>query len=264
MLPALTALRRAVAVVALTMAGNTAAADVTLETDIWPKVRATLFGDRPIADATPQMLTLRAPARAMDAAVVPIALTAGETSVGQIRTLYLVIDHNPSPIAAVFRFGEAAARAAIETRVRIETYSPVRAIAETADGRLFQVAQFIKAAGGCSAPATFRDEDVRLGRMRLSVEQTGADGSAAAQLAVFHPNHSGLAMDQLTRLYAPAWYVRTIRVTHRDQLVLEADVDFSLSENPNLRFWLRSRDGPLHAEAVDTRDLHFETSLDIR
>ena len=41
---------------------------------IWQKVRASLFESRPIAAAGPELLTLEAPARAVDAAVVPIAI----------------------------------------------------------------------------------------------------------------------------------------------------------------------------------------------
>ena len=40
----------------------------------------------------------------------------------------------------------------IETRVRVDQYTNVHAVAETADGKLFVSTVFVKAAGGCSAP----------------------------------------------------------------------------------------------------------------
>mgnify|MGYP002150436774 CR=1 FL=1 len=43
--------------------------------------------------------------------------------------------------------------AEIETRVRVDAYSHVRAIAEASDGQLYAVTRFVKASGGCSAPA---------------------------------------------------------------------------------------------------------------
>jgi sulfur-oxidizing protein SoxY len=71
-------------------------------------------------------------------------------------------------------------------------------------------------------------------------------------------------MDQLSRHYVPAWYVRSLRVSYGGRTVLEADIDFSISENPNFRFYfLPEGSGELRAEAVDTRDLQYETSLEV-
>ena len=39
------------------------------------------------------------------------------------------------------------------TRARVDEYTFVRAIAETVDGRLLMATRFVKASGGCSAPA---------------------------------------------------------------------------------------------------------------
>ena len=47
--------------------------------------------------------------------------------------------------------------------------------------------------------------------------------------------------------------------------MLTADVDFSISENPNLRFYFVPHgDGELKAEVVDSNDLRFETALKYR
>jgi sulfur-oxidizing protein SoxY len=82
---------------------------------------------------------------------------------------------------------------------------------------------------------------------------------------ISHPNHSGLAMDQMTRLFEPAYFVRTINVTYAGKPVLSAEVDFSISENPNFRFYFVPREeGNLKAEVVDTKDLKFEYLLAVR
>jgi sulfur-oxidizing protein SoxY len=79
---------------------------------------------------------------------------------------------------------------------------------------------------------------------------------------VSHPNTSGLAMDQLTRLYAPAYYVRSVAVSYGGKPVFSADVDFSISENPHFRFYFLPRAaGELKAEVIDTRDKSFVASL---
>ena len=44
--------------------------------------------------------------------------------------------------------------------------------------------------------------------------------------------------------------------------LMRADVDFSISENPNFRFYLVPGDGgELQAKIVDNQDLAFETSV---
>jgi sulfur-oxidizing protein SoxY len=237
------------------------------DTAVWEKVRVSLFGGRPVVEAPPGLLELRAPSRAADAATVPIVIKAAEAfpSAGRVRALHLFIDNNPSPVAAVFRFGEASGPAEIETRVRIEDYTPVRVVAETDGGALFVTSTFVKASGGCSAPAQKTDATARIGRMRLVLEDEAVLGEPVpVRFSMIHPNHSGLVMDQLSRHYVPAWYVRSLRVTYAGRTVLEADIDFSISENPNIRFFfLPEGQSELVAEAVDTRDLVYETSVQV-
>lgn len=236
----------------------------------WLQARESLFGQRPIAEGD-DFIVLQAPARAEDSAVVPISIamaTAARAGAPAVRQLTLVIDNNPSPVGAVFRYGPASARADLETRVRIDEYTFVRAIAETADGRLHMSKRLVKASGGCSAPPGKDAEAARatLGRMRLAVQpDLGGDGSLRVQLMISHPNDSGLAMDQLTRQYTPAHYVRRIDVSYAGRALLSADVDFTISENPHLRFFLRPEPpgGELRAEVVDTSGRRFEQRLQL-
>ena len=106
----------------------------------------------------------------------------------------------------------------------------------------------------------------RLGRMKFHLDQSVVLGEPnLAQLMISHPNHSGLAMDQMTRLYVPAYFVRTINVTYAGKPVMSAEVDFSISENPNFRFYFVPREeGELKAEVVDTQELKFESLLAVR
>jgi len=83
-----------------------------------------------------------------------------------------------------------------------------------------------------------------------------------AQLMISHPNDSGLAMDQVTRTYAVPHFVRQVDVSYAGKPLMRADVDFSISENPNFRFYLVPGDGgELQAKIVDNQDLAFETSV---
>jgi sulfur-oxidizing protein SoxY len=233
---------------------------------VWQKVRASLFGDAAI-DTSGNVIALDTPKRAEDAAIVPVAIRAAFAQSPQrsIDTVWLFVDNNPSPIAAVFQFGRDSARADIETRIRVEEYTYVRAVARTNDGRLHMAANYVKASGGCSAPAgkDAAAAKANLGKMRLRVDEPAATGQPArAQLMVSHPNDSGLAMDQITRTYATPHFVRRIEVRYADRPLLTADVDFSISENPNFRFYLYEGDGgDLDAKVLDNHDLVFTTSL---
>ncbi len=235
--------------------------------EIWRKVRASLFSGRSIEPATGDVLSIEAPLRAEDAAVVPIAIRTHlpDGDARHVARLWLVIDNNPSPIAAIFDFARASGRADIETRVRVDEYSHVRAIAELADGRLLMATRFVKASGGCSAPPG-KDPQAALasmGRMRLRVDgEVQRNKPVLAQLMISHPNSSGLAMDQSTRQYTPAHFVRRVTVSYAGEPVVSADLDFAISENPNFRFYFVPRgDGELKAEVVDTQNLHFQSAL---
>ncbi|MGA2551207.1 MAG: quinoprotein dehydrogenase-associated SoxYZ-like carrier [Burkholderiaceae bacterium] len=236
---------------------------------VWQKVRSSFFNNQAIA-SNQGVLELEAPARAEDAAIVPIAIRAqlAQTPEHYISKIWLVIDDNPSPIAAVFQFTPESGKADIETRVRVEQYTFIRAIAQTNDGALFMATRYVKASGGCSAPAG-KDAAAalaNLGRTRFQV--AGAvteDHPVLAQFMISHPNSSGLAMDQVTRLYEPAYYVRKFTVTYAGKIVMTADVDFSISENPNFRFYFipRAGGGELKAEVIDTKDLKYESRVHI-
>jgi sulfur-oxidizing protein SoxY len=237
--------------------------------EIWRKVRASLFEKRPITNVGDDTLVLDAPVRAEDAAVVPIAIRAPQpqTASGFVEKLYLVIDNNPSPIAAIFSFTPQSGRADIETRVRVDEYSFVRAIAETSDGRLLMRTRFIKASGGCSAPPG-KDPQAALatlGKIKLRVDgDVVMNKPTLAQLMISHPNDSGMVMDQFTRQFTPRWFVRTVNVAYGGQPVLSADLDFAISENPNLRFYFVPRSpGRLTVDVTDSNQTAWKSSLDV-
>ena len=237
---------------------------------VWQKVQASVFEGRSIAPAPADMLVLEAPARAIDAAVVPIAIRTRfpHSAARYISKLYLIIDANPSPVSAIFQFTPESGRAEIETRVRVDAYSHVRAIAETSDGQLFGVTRFVKASGGCSAPAggDAKAAEASMGKMRFRVEgDLKSRTPVLAQLMIDHPNHSGLAMDQYSRQFTPAHYVRKVDVTYDGKPVFSADVDFSISENPNFRFYFQPQGaGELRATVVDSRELRFVAAQALR
>ncbi|WP_417729319.1 quinoprotein dehydrogenase-associated SoxYZ-like carrier [Roseovarius sp.] len=212
------------------------------------------------------IFSVDAPYRAHDAATVPVVITQTDQSAGPITTLKIVIDENPAPLAAEITFGPAMAPLSFETRVRVNSYSNLRVVAETEnasyiDGRL------VKAAGGCAAPAT-RDPEVALahmGEMRLrhfdsAPVQIGSRRDA--QLMIRHPNYSGLQRDQITQLFVPAHFIQDLTVWQGDEMLFSLTGGISISEDPVFRFSYTDNGTPdLRIQAKDTDGNMFEELL---
>ena len=232
--------------------------------ELWPRLREGLFGTRAIEEDGGGRLELQLPDRAADAGTVPLGIRLRSLPGDpKLQRLFLVIDKNPSPVGAIFEFGGPRREVDVETRVRIEDYTWVRVIAEREDGSLIGTKRYIKASGGCSAPAgkTLSERIAGIGRMKWRIDQPQVPGGdAMVQLLIRHPNDSGLAMDQLTRLYDPPMFVSNVKVTRGSAIVFAAQVDFTISENPAFRFNLPpGGEGDLRAEITDTDGRHFES-----
>ncbi|WP_291559615.1 quinoprotein dehydrogenase-associated SoxYZ-like carrier [Bradyrhizobium sp.] len=229
--------------------------------DTWNSIKDDIFKGRPILDGS-GLVVLDAPRRAEDAAVVPIGMRvnfAGDDK-RTLRSLTLVIDENPAPVAGTFTIGPRSGVTSISTRVRVNTYSYVRLVAELSDGNLYGVKTYVKASGGCSAPASSNSDATRslLGQMKFRTFRPEAGGLSEAQLMMRHPQNSGLQMDQLTRLYIPPFFVENLKIWQGDDLVLAMDGGIAISEDPNVRFNFKPNGADkLRAEAMDTSQKLF-------
>jgi sulfur-oxidizing protein SoxY len=211
--------------------------------DPWPGLVQDIFNNRTMHDGS-GVIGIEMPYRAEDAAIVPVTmralLPAGDPR--HVVAITLVIDRNPAPMAARFELGSASSVSEIATRVRVNNYTDVHAVAELSDGQLYMTKAFVKASGGCSAPTAKNAEDAsrKLGQMRF--RQFARSGEAAssdareAQIMIGHPNNSGLQMDQVTGLYIPPFFINELRIWQDDSLVLAMDGGISISEDPNIRF----------------------------
>lgn len=240
------------------------AADTPRRAERWRDLKEAIFNGRPTEPAG-DALTLVAPPRALDAAAVPISLSLSAEAAPRVRAIHLIIDENPAPVAAVFRAGPAGDLRALSARVRVDAYTWMHAVAEFEDGRLGETAQFVKAAGGCSAPVgtDLRAARERMGRMRMTLAEgpPAPDRAVPVQVAVSHPNLSGLQIDQLSRLNIPAEFVRALRVLYRGAEVLRVECDISIAENPTFGFALSGEaGGELRVEAEDSRDRRFASA----
>jgi sulfur-oxidizing protein SoxY len=232
----------------------------------WEPIRKIMFGDREILDGK-DVLRVYLPLRADDASTVPVTVKAqiDQKPDHYLKTIYLVVERNPSPTAGVFHFSLDSGRVQLETRLRFEDFSHVRAIGETSDGKLYMSSRWVKAAGGCSAPnARNYVPPALMGKMKFKFEDEMLkyDEPALVQLMIRHPNESALAGD-----FDPskvARFVRNVSVTYAGKVVMTAEVDFSISENPSFRFtFVPHEAGELRAEVEDTYDQRYTQTLTV-
>jgi len=249
----------ALAPIAVTMANEKAEPDPA-NSQYWPPIRQMMFGDREILDGK-DVVRVYLSTRADDAATVPVAVKAqiDQTPGQYIKQVYLIVERNPSPAAGIFQFTPDSGRAHVETRLRFEDYSFVRAIAETNDGKLYMSSRWVKAAGGCSAPGEkFRIPPNLVGTMkfRFADDTVEPHKPALVQLMIRHPNESALASD-FDSSKTPQ-FVRHVTVTYGGKPVMSAEVDFSISDNPSFRFYfVPEKEGELQAVVEDTHDKRY-------
>ena len=145
-----------------------ALAQPAVQNDPWPGLASELFKGRPLADGV-GLLAIDMPGRAEDAAIVPLTVRANlaPDDPRRVTAVTIVIDENPAPVAAIFNIGPNAVISSISTRVRVNAYTNVHAVAELSDGQLYVVNTYVKASGGCSAPAAKNADKAGFGRMRF-------------------------------------------------------------------------------------------------
>lgn len=231
----------------------------------WLRLRAKLFQARPI-DAGSGTVQITAPLRAAYGASVPVKIVSklAQTPGLYVKRLTLLVDKNPSPVAAVIDLTTEVGQADFETRLRVDEYSHVRVIAELSNGSLHMDSRYVKTSGGCSAPPN-RDALNLIGKTVLKVaEPIALNRPATADVTVVHPNDTGFELNNVTVMYIPPHFVRSIKVSYADRKVFDAELDFSLSENPTLRFNFVPRgQGQLKAEVEDTKDGRWTGTLDL-
>lgn len=230
----------------------------------WKALQEAIFGDRKVHDGG-GVIELDAPPRALDAALVPIGLRL--TGDEPVKAVYLVIDSNPSPLAARISFGPKADPRSMKLRVRVNEYTLMHAIAETQNGKLYLTEKFVKAAGGCSAPAGSDDKEALkdIGRMKLRLLGDFAAGQPIqAQLMIRHPNFNGMQMNQITRYYTPARFIKSTEVTFEGSKVFRLESDISISTDPVIIFgFVPHAKGRLRVVIRDSEDATIDHSFDV-
>lgn len=220
------------------------------------ELKSQYFAGKSIQESD-NIIEIDAPYRAEDPALVPLKIISKipQTPDKYIKKILVLVDKNPFPFVGEFEFTPASGKADLAMRVRVNTYSYIRAIAEMNDGSLHMTKKFVKASGGCSAPigADLDAAMKRLGKMKFRLDQGVKTGEPTmAQLLISHPNITGMQMDQVTRFVKKSHFVDRVKVTYNGKPVLTANTDIAISADPNFRFYfVPDGEGELKAEVSD-------------
>jgi sulfur-oxidizing protein SoxY len=215
------------------------------------------FSGKSIEEST-NIIELDAPVRAEDPALVPLKINSKikRTDDNYIKKILVLVDKNPFPFVGEFEFSPHSGKADLAMRIRVNTYSYIRAIAEMNDGKLYMSKKYVKASGGCSAPVG-ADLDAamqRLGKMKFRLDEgVKTNEPTLVQLLISHPNLSGMQMDQVSRFIKKSHFVAQMKVSFNDKPILTAKTDIAISSDPNFRFYfVPDEAGTLKAEISDT------------
>ncbi len=236
--------------------------------EAWDSLREELFSDRQIEKAEGRF-KIYVDSSVRDAAMVPVSIRISSKMVPVTNRIHLLIDNNPAPVAGVFEFGDAYRKGGdigerkIETRIRLNANSSIRAVFETDDGKLFMAHGSARGGGGCSSvPAKDVDKILaQLGRIKvkLAAQPAISEQWREATVMVRHPNFTGMQPDTKKGGFTPAWYVEKINVMQSGKVVFRLNAGISLSTDPNIRFTFGSQDTEdgLTVTAIDSKGAQF-------
>lgn len=226
----------------------------------WPAIKDQLYAGKTIQDGS-KLIKLDAPDRPEDQMNVPIGVDANLPDGKLIKTVTIIVDENPTPVAAKFNFEQSRKQAGIAAKFRFDKVTGVRAIVETTDGDLYMAERHVRFTGGqsaCSAPPNGTPEEIaaKMGKMQLAAVGPRAVASNEAQrvkYSIGHPNNTGMVLDQITLYFIPLNLMERVEFKQSGKTVMSFEGSMSLSQDPNFEFdFLTDGSGELAVSANDT------------
>ena len=203
----------------------------------WPLIKEAYFSHRTINNT--DLIQVSAPLGAENAGQVPVTLMVKNHAKGAIKSIYIFIDANPIPLAATYKFPHAFNQLALSTRVRLDSDSTIRAIAETQSGELLMATARVNAGGGCAGAVSEDEAAVRASAGAIKFQLNPPyklHESASATLQVKHPMYTGLQTDAITKQTKPAFFVKNTDIQFDGVSVMQIIFGVGTAENPNVKF----------------------------
>jgi len=169
------------------------------------------------------------PKVAEDSMNVPVGIRI--TGLPDVRRVLVIADLNP--IVKVLEFSSKGALPSLHFRMKLQQGSPVRAMAQTADGVWHVGGIWIDASGGgCTAPSVGRSSanwTETLGQVQSRVWQ--GEAQSRVKLSIMHPMDTGLAPG------IPAFYIERLSLQDASgKEWMAIDTFEPVSENPVFSF----------------------------
>jgi sulfur-oxidizing protein SoxY len=211
----------------LSTASWAATSDDPLKSPSWNDLRQRYLGtDKVVFDSR---VKVSGPAVAEDSMNVPVGVKIQGLS--DVRRVMVIADLNP--IIKVLEFSPQGALPNLHFRMKLQQGSPIRAMAQTADGVWHVGGTWIDATGGgCTAPSVGRSAPnwtATLGQVQSKVWSGMAQ--SRVKLSIMHPMDTGLAPG------IPAFYIERLSLrdeSGREWMTLETFEP--VSENPVFSF----------------------------
>ena len=133
---------------------------------IWDDLRLSIIGTEDEPPVDPSVLLLDAP-RADNPALVPVRITSRRAR--PRSPLALVVDGNPCAGRGRIHIRQALMPLDFEVRVRVNTYSDLRAVATLADGRQVMAGRYVRPRAAARRRRAKSMDEVRatMGQMRF-------------------------------------------------------------------------------------------------
>lgn len=113
-----------------------------------PVLQENLGIDFSVFENSDQII-IDAPEFAESGASVPVAVEVS-LPIEEVKAIHIFVDQNPLPHIMTAKLGPKSGQPSFSTKIRVSDVSPVRAVAETVDGKYLLASQVIVvAAGGC-------------------------------------------------------------------------------------------------------------------
>lgn len=233
----------------------------------WGTLKQTYFPNKTLEENN--SIILKAPVRAESGAQVPLEFSVQypQNKDQYIKSVTVIADTNPVPLAAVYHFSPESGKAEVSTRIRMESDAYIHVVAETNDGSFFMNKVPIRAAGGCGGTIS-GDDAIALesaGKMKLSVKADTASEIKQAHLMIKHPMYTGLQQDLVSLGYRPAFFINKVVATFNGQTVFDADTYIGISEDPSIQFPFKAdKSGTLTVVIQDNEGKSFTTSTEVK
>lgn len=199
-------------------------------------------------------LQIEAPQKAENGAVVQVELTSHQPA-GNISSLRLLADANPTPLIASFDLGRQVLPRLV-TRIKLAQSGELIALAQQTDGTFAQQRrQVVVLEDGCAGSE--REEPFATSmKMRARLVEAGPLGKNITELKIIilHPMRTGRSKNDDGQLM-PAHFMQLMQVVLNGQVIVDAQTGTAISRNPYFTFYVTS------AKAGDVIAVNWQDNL---